>query len=219
VTDDDAALVLWGEGWHRGVVGIVASRVVERYHRPVIILGVADGVAQGSGRSIHAFHLLEALESMRDLFTKFGGHAHAAGLTLPAASLDSFRTRLQAFARERLSPEDMRAVVEVDAELGLSDINDGLWNALEQLAPFGMDNRQPLFGARGVKLAGPPQVWKEKHARFAVMQGKRTLMMKGWNMASLASEFRGGDAVDVAFEVERDWMGGWGLTLKAIRAI
>jgi len=218
VTDDDAALVLWGEGWHRGVVGIVASRVVERYHRPVIILGVSEGVAQGSGRSIHAFHLLEALESMRDLFMKFGGHAHAAGLTLPAASLDSFRTRLQAFARERLSPEDMRAVVEVDAELGLSDINDGLWKALEQLAPFGMDNRQPLFGARGVKLAGPPQVWKEKHARFAVMQGKRTLLMKGWNMASLASEFRGGDAVDVVFEVERDWMGGWGLTVKAIRA-
>jgi len=218
VTDDDAALVLWGEGWHRGVVGIVASRVVERYHRPVIILGVSEGVAQGSGRSIHAFHLLEALESMRDLFMKFGGHAHAAGLTLPAASLDSFRTRLQAFARERLSPEDMRAVVEVDAELGLSDINDGLWKALEQLAPFGMDNRQPLFGARGVKLAGPPQVWKEKHARFAVMHGKRTLLMKGWNMASLASEFRGGDAVDVVFEVERDWMGGWGLTVKAIRA-
>jgi len=105
----------------------------------------------------------------------------------------------------------------VDAELGLGDIDDALWRGLEQLAPFGMDNRQPLFAARGVKLAGPPQVWKEKHARFAVMQGRRTLMMKGWSMAPLVAEFHGGDTVDVAFEVERDWMGGWGLTVKAIR--
>ena len=80
MTDADAALVFWGEGWHRGVVGIVASRVVGRFHRPAIVLGVEDGVAQGSGRSIEAFHLLDALESMRDLFTRFGGHAHAAGL-------------------------------------------------------------------------------------------------------------------------------------------
>jgi single-stranded-DNA-specific exonuclease len=127
------------------------------------------------------------------------------------------RRRLGAFARERLSPEDLRPVVEIDSELRLDEIDDALWRGLEQLSPFGMDNRQPLFAAQGVKLAGPPQVWKEKHARFAVMQGKRTLMMKGWSMAPLVPEFRGGDTVDVAFEVERDWMGGWGLTVKAIR--
>ena len=83
VSDSDSALVFWGEGWHRGVVGIVASRVVHRFHRPAIVLGVENGVAQGSGRSIEAFHLLEALESMREIFTRFGGHAHAAGLTPP----------------------------------------------------------------------------------------------------------------------------------------
>ena len=111
VTDADAALVMWGEGWHRGVAGIVASRVVERYHRPAIVLGVENGVAQGSGRSIQAFHLLEALEGMRELFTKFGGHAHAAGLTLPEASLEVFRERLRAWAAERLTAEDMRPTV------------------------------------------------------------------------------------------------------------
>src|ERR1019366_3271148 len=114
VTEADAALVLWGEGWHRGVAGIVASRVVEKFHRPAIVLGVENGVAQGSGRSISAFHLLDALESMRELFTKFGGHAHAAGLTLPESSLDAFRERLRLWAAERLTPEDLQPTVEID---------------------------------------------------------------------------------------------------------
>ena len=199
VTDSDAALVLWGEGWHRGVVGIVASRVVERFHRPAIVLGVENGVAQGSGRSIEAFHLLDALESMRELFTKFGGHAHAAGLTLPESSLDEFRERLRAWAAERLTAEDMRPVVEIDAVVELPEINDALWRALEQIAPFGMGNRRPLFAARGVQLAGPPQVWKEKHLRMAARQGGRTLMMKGWGLSDLAEELRGMNTVDIAF--------------------
>jgi single-stranded-DNA-specific exonuclease len=218
VTDRDAALVLWGEGWHRGVVGIVASRVVERFHRPVVVLGVENGVAQGSGRSIAAFHLLDALESMRELFTKFGGHAHAAGLTLPESSLDAFRERLCGWAAERLTAEDMRPTVEVDAVVELPEINDALWAALERIAPFGMGNRRPLFAARGVQLAGPPQVWKEKHLKIAVRQGGRTMMMKGWGLSELAEELREVREVDIAFEIERDWFGGWGLTVKACRA-
>jgi single-stranded-DNA-specific exonuclease len=218
VTDGDAALVLWGEGWHRGVVGIVASRIVERFHRPAIVLGVENGVAQGSGRSIAAFHLLEALEGMRDLFTKFGGHAHAAGLTLPESSLEQFRERLRGWAAERLTPEDMQPTVEIDAVIEFGAINDALWRALEQIAPFGMGNRRPLFGARNVQLAGPPQVWKEKHIRLAARQGGRTLMIKGWGMADLVEELRDVKAVDIAFEIERDWFGGWGLTVRACRA-
>lgn len=218
VTDDDAALVLWGEGWHRGVVGIVASRVVERFHRPAIVLGIENGVAQGSGRSIEAFHLLEALEGMRELFTKFGGHAHAAGLTLPEASLEVFRERLRLWAAERLTVEDMRPIVAIDAIIEFGEINDGLWRALERIAPFGMGNPRPLFGARNVELAGPPQVWKENHLRIAAKQGGRTLMMKGWGMAELAKELREVKRVDLAFEIERDFLGAWGLTVKACRA-
>ena len=218
VTQSDAALVLWGEGWHRGVVGIVASRVVERFHRPVIVLGVENGVAQGSGRSIEAFHLLEALEGMRELFTKFGGHAHAAGLTLPESSLAEFRERLRAWAAERLTPEDMQPMVEIDAVIEFGEVNDALWRALEQIAPFGMGNRQPLFGARGVQLAGPPQVWNERHLKLAARQGGRTLMMKGWGLSELAEELRDVKTVDIAFEIERDWFGGWGLIVKACRA-
>jgi single-stranded-DNA-specific exonuclease len=218
VTDADAALVMWGESWHRGVVGIVASRIVERYHRPAIILGVENGVAQGSGRSIEAFHLLDALEGMRELFTKFGGHAHACGLTLPASSLEEFRARMRTWAFERLTPEDMQPTVTVDAVLEFGEINDELWRALERLAPFGMGNRQPLFAARGVQLAGPPQVWKEKHLKLAAKQSGRTLMMKGWGLADLATELREVKTVDIAFEIERDWFGSWGLIVRACRA-
>ncbi len=218
VTDSDAALVLWGEGWHRGVVGIVASRVVERFHRPAIVLGLENGVAQGSGRSIQAFHLLDALESMRELFTKFGGHAHAAGLTLPESSLEEFRHRLREWAAARLTPEDMQPTVTVDAVVDFDEINDPLWCALEMIAPFGMDNRRPVFAARGVQLAGAPQVWKEKHIKLAVKQGRRTLMLKGWSLADLATELRDVKTVDIAFEIERDFFGGWGLTLRACRA-
>ena len=218
VTDDDAALVFWGEGWHRGVVGIVASRVVNRFHRPAIVLGVENGVAQGSGRSIETFHLLDALESMRDLFTRFGGHAHAAGLTLPSGSLEMFRERLRAYAAGVLSYEDMRPVVGIDAVLQLTDLSDALWLALEQIGPFGMDNPRPLFAVLGARLAGPPQVWKEKHLKMAVKQGTRTVTMKAWNMAERAGELGEMGTMDIAFEIDRGWYGGWELTAREFRA-
>jgi len=220
VTGSDAALVFWGEGWHRGVVGIVASRVVNRFHRPAVVLGVENGVAQGSGRSIEAFHLLDALESMRGLFTRFGGHAHAAGLTLPAASLEEFRERLRQCAAEVLTPEDMRPVVGIDAVVQLPDLSDALWLALEQLGPFGMDNRRPVFAVLGAQLAGQPQVWKDKHLKVVVKQGTRTVTLKAWNMGERAQEIAAmGEMgkLDIAFEIERGWYGGWDLTAREFR--
>ncbi|MDP9172176.1 MAG: single-stranded-DNA-specific exonuclease RecJ [Acidobacteriota bacterium] len=217
VNDSEAALVFWGEGWHRGVVGIVASRVMQRYHRPALVLGVEKGIAQGSGRSIEAFHLLDALESMREIFTKFGGHAHAAGLTLPAASLDTLRSRLQAYAGERLTAEDMQPVVDVDAVLGLNDVDEDLWAALERIAPFGMDNPRPVFAIRGAHLAGPPQLWKEKHLKIALKQNGRTVVLKGFGMGECAETLSRSDTVDVAFEIERDWFGGLGLLARECR--
>ena len=217
VTDDERALVFASEGWHRGVVGIVASRVVERFHRPAIVLAIENGIAQGSGRSIEAFHLLDALESMRDLFTKFGGHAHAAGVTLPANAVDEFRNRMHAHAFEKLQPEDLRKTIAVDSLLEFGEINDSLWNALEQIAPFGMENPRPLFATRDARFAGPPQVWKEKHLRIAVRQANRTMLMKGWNQSERAPEYSAMTRVDVAFEIERDWNGGWDLIARHCR--
>jgi single-stranded-DNA-specific exonuclease len=105
----------------------------------------------------------------------------------------------------------------VDAIVDFDEINDELWRALEMIAPFGMDNRRPVFAARGVQLAGAPQIWKEKHIKLAAKQSGRTLMLKGWNLADLATELRGVKTVDIAFEIERDFFGGRGLTLRACR--
>jgi single-stranded-DNA-specific exonuclease len=174
-------------------------------------------VASGSGRSIAAFHLLDALESMREIFTKFGGHAHAAGVTLQAVALEEFRERLRQWAFERLTPEDMRPEVKIDAVVDLSEVNDALWLALEQMAPFGMDNPKPRFAARAVDLTSPPTVWKEKHLRFTVRQGKRILAFKGWGLAHLAAELADVKTIDVAFEIERGWQGGWDLIARAAR--
>jgi single-stranded-DNA-specific exonuclease len=218
LSDSDAAVVFWGDGWHRGVAGIVASRVVHKFHRPAIVLGVENGVAQGSGRSIEEFHLLDALESMRELFTRFGGHAHAAGLTLPAESLEIFRARLRAYAAARLTADDLRPVVAIDAAIRLTDLSDALWLALEQLAPFGMDNRSPVFAVQGAVLAGQPQVWKDKHLKLAVKQGTRTVSMKAWNMAERVEEIAAMKSLDIAFEIERGWQGGWELTAREFRA-
>jgi single-stranded-DNA-specific exonuclease len=218
LSDSDAALVFWGDGWHRGVAGIVASRVVHKFHRPAIVLGVENGVAQGSGRSIEEFHLLDALESMRELFTRFGGHAHAAGLTLPAESLELFRERLRAHAAARLTADDLRPVVAIDAAIQLSDLSDALWLALEQMAPFGMDNRSPIFAVRDATLVGQPQVWKDRHLKLAVKQGTRTVSMKAWNMAERVEEIGAMKSLDIAFEIERGWQGGWELTAREFRA-
>lgn len=218
VTEDERALVFAAEGWHRGVVGIVASRVVERFHRPALVLAIENGVAQGSGRSIEKFHLLTALEHMGDLFTRFGGHAHAAGVTLPAARIDELRDRLHAYAFNMLSVDDLCPSVEVDSVLSFAEIDDRLWEALQQLAPFGLHNPKPLFGARATRFAGPPQVWKEKHLRMAVKQGNRTLLMKGWNQAERVPEMTCYEGVDVAFEMGRDWNGGWELIARHCRA-
>src|SRR5579883_1900495 len=214
VTDHEAALVFWGEGWHRGVVGIVASRVVEKFNRPAIVLGIEDGIAQGSGRSIDAFHLLDALESMRDEFTKSGGHSHAAGLTLPAANLDRFRERFRAHAAARLTPDDLRPQVEIDALLDAPEIDDALWRALERIGPFGPGNEQPLFAFRNADLAGAPQPWKEKHARIAIRHSGRSLVLKGFGMAERCPELHGGSSVDVAFQIERDFEGRWDLLAR-----
>jgi single-stranded-DNA-specific exonuclease len=218
VTDHEAALVFWGEGWHRGVVGIVASRVVEKFNRPAIVLGVENGLAQGSGRSIEAFHLLEALESMREEFTKFGGHAHAAGLTLPEENLERFRERFRAHAATLLTPEDFCPLVEIDAALEAREIDDALWRALERIGPFGPGNERPLFAFRRADLAGAPQPWKEKHARIAVRHGGRSLLLKAFGMGARCEELLGCGQVDIAFEIERDFEGRWDLIARDWRA-
>jgi single-stranded-DNA-specific exonuclease len=204
VTDLDAALVFAGEGWHRGVVGIVASRVVERFHRPAFVLGIEDGIAQGSGRSIRAFHLLDALESMPGLFTKFGGHRQAAGVTLHAGHLEEFRERFRAHAATLLTPADFEASIEIDAEADLSEIDNQSVADVLSLAPFGMGNPVPMFVARGVEVAAVPEIKSGKHVFLKLLTHGRPLRMKAWSFAERAHEFTPGAPVDIAFTLEDD---------------
>jgi len=203
VTDQDAALVFAGEGWHAGVVGIVASRVVERFHRPAFVLGLEDGVARGSGRSIRVFHLLEALESMPELFTKFGGHRQAAGVTLRSDQVEIFRERFRTYAATLLSPEDFVPALEIDAELDLREINDESVAQVLDLAPFGFGNPTPVFAARNVEVASS-EMRSGKHLFATLLAHKRPLRVKAWNFADRAAEFAPGSTVDVAFALEDD---------------
>jgi single-stranded-DNA-specific exonuclease len=176
-------LVVAGEGWHRGVIGIAASKLVEQYCKPVLILSVDDGLAYGSGRSIPAFDLLGALESCADVFLRFGGHRQAAGVTLEAARLPELRHRLSAWANERLSPDDLMPRLRIDAPLGLREISGEVIEGLRQLGPFGAANPKPVFRAGPVELMEAPRVLKERHLQLLVRQQGRAFRAIAWRAA------------------------------------
>jgi single-stranded-DNA-specific exonuclease len=220
--DGQAALVFAGRGWHRGVVGIVASRLVERFHRPVFVLGHDEerGIVQGSGRSIPGFHLLEALESMPELFLRFGGHRQAAGVALVPENVAAFRERFNAYASARLCPEDFVAELTIDSGIEFGEVDDRSVRDILKLAPFGCGNPAPVFCAEGLEVAAPPVIWKEKHARFTLRGGNRMLALKAWNFAPRAEQFPKGALVDAAFCFEQDdYMGqsGWCAVLRDMR--
>ncbi|MGH9668510.1 MAG: single-stranded-DNA-specific exonuclease RecJ, partial [Terriglobales bacterium] len=208
--EEDAALresfciVVEGEGWHRGVIGIAATRVVERYCRPALVLSLEGGEAHGSGRSLRSFHLLEALESCAHLFTRFGGHAYAVGCALPAERVPELRATLDRYARARLTPADFEPTLSFDGEVRLDQVTPEFFREVQRLGPFGMSNAEPVFAARGVRLAQPPLLLKEKHLKLRVMQGGRAFDALGWRMAERLPGFQAGDLLDLAFRVEEN---------------
>jgi single-stranded-DNA-specific exonuclease len=163
---DAYCVVIDGEGWHRGVIGITATRVVERYGRPALVVSHEEGEAHGSGRSIRAFHLLDALESCHGLFHRYGGHAHAVGFSLPSERVSELRSQLDTYARARLTPADFEPVLDVDARLSLEQVTPDLFRILECLEPFGQGNPEPVFAATNVRVMAPPRVIKDKHIKL-----------------------------------------------------
>jgi single-stranded-DNA-specific exonuclease len=207
---DAYCMLIDGEGWHRGIIGICATRVVERYHRPALVFSCEGGEAHGSGRSIPAFHLLEALETCPELFTRFGGHAHAVGCSLPTEHLPELRARLDAFARQRLTPADFVPVLEYDDELALAAVDDQLWEALQKLEPYGAGNPVPVFVSRQTKLVQPPKILKEKHVKLRVIpeandgRWQKAHEVVGWRMVERSAQeaLTLGDILDVAFTLD-----------------
>jgi single-stranded-DNA-specific exonuclease len=224
VTEDQAALVFSGPAWHRGVVGIVASRLVDRFYRPVFVLSEESGEAQGSGRSIASFHLLDALESMPDLFSRFGGHRQAAGVSMAAELVPEFRRRLNEYARQRLTPADFIPQLAIDALVDLKELTTGPAVAeLFAMAPFGFGNPPPVLAIRDAEVAAAPVIVKEKHLKVHLRQNGRSLFSTAWNFAERAADVTVGSHCDAAFTVEEDaysesrgW-GGWSAVLKDVR--
>jgi single-stranded-DNA-specific exonuclease len=166
----DRLLLIDGDGWHRGVIGILASRMVERTAKPAIVVSVEEGIAHGSGRSVDGFALLTAIESCADLFTRFGGHAFAVGFAMPAASLPELRRRLRTYAEEHLAAREPERLLRIHAELPLDRITPVLAGWLRKLEPLGHGNPEPIFVARRTRLTCSPRVMKERHLRLELAQ-------------------------------------------------
>lgn len=226
-----SALVFAASGWHLGVLGIVASRLVERFCRPVFVLSDAtaesdSGEARlsGSGRSIPAFHLLEALENMPDLFNRFGGHRQAAGLTMNTSQLEKFRSGLAEFAASKLGEDDLRPQYSVDAEASFAELTELCVQQVLGLGPFGFGNPAPLLCARNVVVAGPPKLLTQgKHLNVPLRHEGRMLFCKAWNFGERADLFTPGNTLDVLFQIEDDaysrsrGYGSWCMVLKDAR--
>jgi len=200
--EDEAAVVLSGEDWHAGVIGIVASRIVERYGRPTFLIAFDDGDAalgKGSGRSTSRFHLRDALAECDDLLERFGGHRMAAGLTIRRDRFEAFRERFIAAANRALRPEDLLPEQRVDVSLGLDEATEELEELCRQLEPCGMGNPGPVFAVRGIRLDAT-RVVGNGHLKATLREGARSLDAIGFGMADSAPA--PGEAVDVAFKLE-----------------
>ena len=195
-------LVVWGEGWHRGVIGIVASKLVDQFCRPTLVLSVDGDVAHGSGRSIPGFDLLGALERCHDLFERFGGHRQAAGVTIETARLPELRRRLTDLANQQLGPDDLVPRLGIDAVLPLSSISESLLEGLGALEPFGQGNRRPVFQAEPVEIVDGPHTMKDRHLRMTVRQERRRFRAVAWRAAERQEFYRAHrSALNMAFSL------------------
>ena len=180
------AIVLWSDRWHPGVLGIVASRLIERFHRPTILIACDGDEGKGSGRSVPGFDVHHALQECSDLLIGFGGHSYAAGLTILTENLEAFQERLCAVVRDRIRPDDYIPKLAIDGPIQLDDLNEALVEFLDRLSPFGIGNAEPLFIADDVRLASPPMVVSRNHLKMSIRQNGREMDCIGFGMGHMA---------------------------------
>ena len=201
----DYGVVLASEGWHPGVIGIVASRVVERIHRPVVLVALDGESGRGSARSIAGLHLAQTLERCRDHLVRFGGHARAAGMDLRAADLEDFRAAFAREARHALEDAPLRPELRIDLEVELGDVDDDVHRYLEYFGPFGIGNPRPVLLARGVRTAGPSRVVGSGHLKMQLVQGPHRLEAIGFGLAErIRPDDMGEGPLDVVFQVREN---------------
>lgn len=202
--DSTYAITLWSEDWHPGVIGIVASRIVEEFYRPTLLIALKGNEGKGSGRSIPPFNLHSGLAECRELLTRFGGHRSAAGITIDRANLESFAARFNEVAKSQLTPEQLVPDLRIDLELPIDSANDNLEKLLRHFEPFGMGNPSPVFVARDVKLSSPPAIVGRDGLKLCLTTAAGPIEAIGWGMGHRTEEFDISSSVDVAFRLERD---------------
>lgn len=213
------AIVLASEGWHHGVVGIVASRIAEKYYRPTFILSIENGVAKGSARSIPPFDIHNGLTLCKDILKRFGGHKQAAGLSLSSQDIEKFRTVISEIVMSTLSDHDFVPVLNIDAAVNMSDISIELIDEIARLEPFGYGNDEPLFGARGLEVI-QPRIVGNNHLKMHLRQNGRRINSIGFDLGGLLNAVEDNALIDAAFvPIINKWDGGryLQLNLKAIR--
>ena len=211
--------VIAGEGWHRGVIGIAASKIAERLNRPCVVLSIDGEVAHGSARSIEAYHLLNGLTACSDLFEKFGGHSHAAGITIRPGRIDEFRRRLNEHAAGCLTPADLEPSVRIDLELPADSVTFSLARELEALEPFGAGNPRPVFMTKNLRCLSAPVVIKDRHLKLRVAGPQnRPLEAVWWNCIETPGqtpELNG--SIELAYMLEANaWNGEYRLQLNVL---
>jgi single-stranded-DNA-specific exonuclease len=217
--DPGSAIVLSSPEWHPGVIGIVASRLVDRFYRPVFLFSEKESTAKGSARGIPQFHLYRAIDECGDLLTGYGGHRQAAGLSLDMNNMSAFRERMNQIAEKKLSAEDMVPVLEIDAAVKLSDISFNLIHELSVLEPYGESNRQPLLGAKDIEVVSH-KIVGNNHLKMKVRQENASADTIGFSMGDQLELLEAPSSLDIAFVPSiNEWNGGkyLQLQLKAIR--
>ncbi len=207
--ENDRAIVLHKDGWHPGVIGIVASRLVERHYRPTIMISVSDGVGKGSARSIANFNVYEAIRDCSEFLSAFGGHKYAAGLTIDAENIPPFVEKFKKIAGERIEDEDLIPLVKIDCEVELKAFDERLIRLLKLMGPFGPQNTRPVFVSRGLKVIGEPAIVGTNHLKMSLEQGGVRMSSIGFNMGHhIDRVIDNGRVVDCAYVVEENFWNG-----------
>ena len=212
----EKAIVLWDDNWHEGIIGIVASKIKETYHRPAVIISLSNGTGKGSARSVKGFDLYENLTECRELLDGYGGHPMAAGLTLNRENLENFRTQFSNLAHETLADDDLVNSLDIEGEMDLNLIDGRFMDFLEKLAPFGPGNMTPKFITRHVIPVGNPRlVGNGDHLKFRAKKGETSYDAIGFNMGNHYEKLITGKPIDIAYVVEKnEWQGRTSIQLN-----
>jgi single-stranded-DNA-specific exonuclease len=208
-------LVMGCEGWHRGIIGIVASKLKDFFYRPVLLFHYEDGKAHGSGRSISEFSLINCLDECREFFLDYGGHTLAVGCVLMRDRLDLFKQRVNGVVQEKLGDEDLKKKIRIDVQINLSEIDASFIENFFRLAPFGVGNPKPIFLTREVEVMSSPQLIQDKHLKFLARQAGKTFEALGWDKREWFPEIQRGDLVHLVYSLQSStFLGEEKLTLS-----